>query len=180
MSIAITRSNILNCLIEIIICIQNILNIINIILTFINHFTTSYYKIQKEKSTVRRQIKHNDYINCPPRKIITQLGLWFGSRLGLVLGLGVDQTIAPEENDPPGQGQGLGQGQFWGWGEQFSSGAIVLEPILSAQVANVLINIKLIYCYKIQAFKYIIVDSETSRKPVISLMHNARESSDTL
>ena len=65
-------------------------------------------------------------------------------------------------------------------GGQFSSGAIVLEPILSALVADVLINIKLIYCYKIQVFKCIIVDSETSRKPLISLMHNARESSDTL
>ena len=94
MSIAITRSNILNCLIEIIICIQNILNIINIILTFINHFTTSYYKIQKEKSTFRRQIKHNDDI---------------------FVGI---QTIAARGKLPPSQdwGLGQGQGQFQGWG----------------------------------------------------------------
>ena len=34
--------------------------------------------------------------NCPPR-----LGLGFGSRLGLILGLGGNQTIAPEENYSP-------------------------------------------------------------------------------
>ena len=34
--------------------------------------------------------------NCPPR-----LGLGFGSRLGLILGLGSNQTIAPEENYSP-------------------------------------------------------------------------------
>ena len=33
--------------------------------------------------------------NCP------QLGLGFGSRLGKVLGMGSNQTIAPEENYPP-------------------------------------------------------------------------------
>ena len=36
-----------------------------------------------------------------PRKIAPWLGLGFGSRLGLVLGLGVNQTTAPEENSPP-------------------------------------------------------------------------------
>ena len=36
--------------------------------------------------------------NRPPRKIAHRSGLGFGSRLGLVLGLGGNQTIAPEEN----------------------------------------------------------------------------------
>ena len=36
----------------------------------------------------------------PPRKTAPRLGLWFWSRLGLVLGLGGNQTIAPEENFP--------------------------------------------------------------------------------
>ena len=39
--------------------------------------------------------------NCPPRKIAPRLGLGLGSRLGLVLGLGVSQTIDPKENSPP-------------------------------------------------------------------------------
>ena len=47
--------------------------------------------------------------NCTPRKIAPRLGLGFGSRLGLVLGLGGNQTIAPEENCPRlGLGFGLG------------------------------------------------------------------------
>ena len=37
----------------------------------------------------------------PPRKIAPRLGLWFMSRSELVLGLGDNQTIAPEENCPP-------------------------------------------------------------------------------
>ena len=40
--------------------------------------------------------------NCTPSKIARWLGLGFVSRLGLVLGLGVNQTIVPEENSPPG------------------------------------------------------------------------------
>ena len=39
--------------------------------------------------------------NCPPLKISLQFRLGFGSRSGLVLGLGGNQTIAPEENCPP-------------------------------------------------------------------------------
>ena len=38
--------------------------------------------------------------NCPPRKIAPRLGLGFGSRLELVLGLRGNQTIGPEENCP--------------------------------------------------------------------------------
>ena len=37
----------------------------------------------------------------PPRKIAPQLGLGFGSRLGLVLELGGNQTITLKENCPP-------------------------------------------------------------------------------
>ena len=37
----------------------------------------------------------------PTRKIARRLRLEFSSRLGLVLGLGVNQTIAPKENRPP-------------------------------------------------------------------------------
>ena len=36
----------------------------------------------------------------PPRKIAHRLGLGFGSRSGLVLGLGDNQTIDPKENCP--------------------------------------------------------------------------------
>ena len=49
-----------------------------------------------------------DYVNfcrlfgqLPPRKIDPRLGLGFESRLGLVLGLGVNQTISTKENSPP-------------------------------------------------------------------------------
>ena len=38
--------------------------------------------------------------NCPPRKNAPWLGLRFGSRLGLVLGLEDNQTIALEKNCP--------------------------------------------------------------------------------
>ena len=34
----------------------------------------------------------------PPRKIVPRLELGFQSRIGLVLGLGQNQTIAPEDN----------------------------------------------------------------------------------
>ena len=65
--------------------------------------------------------------NWPPKWIAPRLGLGFESRLGLVLGLGDNQTIAPEENCP------LFRVRVWvrvsfGVGGQFSSGAIVLEP----------------------------------------------------
>ena len=38
---------------------------------------------------------------CPTRKIAHRIGLGFGSRSGLVLGLADNQTIAPKENCPP-------------------------------------------------------------------------------
>ena len=59
--------------------------------------------------------------NCP------QLGLGFGSRLRLVLGLGGNQTIAPKENWPPVRV--WVRVSFGVEGGQFSSGAIVLEPL---------------------------------------------------
>ena len=65
--------------------------------------------------------------NCPPRKIAPQLRLGFGSRSGLVLGLGGNQTIAPKENCPPVRVRVWLRVSF-GVGGQFSSGAIVLEP----------------------------------------------------
>ena len=36
----------------------------------------------------------------PPRKIVPRLELGFQSRIGLVLGLGQNQAIAPEDNYP--------------------------------------------------------------------------------
>ena len=59
--------------------------------------------------------------NCPLEKIASRLGLGFESRLGLVLGLGGNRTIALLENCPPFR-------VSFGGGCQFSSGAIVLEP----------------------------------------------------
>ena len=61
--------------------------------------------------------------NCPPPR----LGLVFGSRSGLVLGLGGDKTIAPEENCPPGRVRIWFRVSF-GAGGQFFLEAIVLEP----------------------------------------------------
>ena len=102
-----------------------------------------------------------------------RIGVWVKVRVSFRVGGQPDNC--PRGKRPTWLGLGFGLGLVLGLG-----GAIVLEPILSTLVADVLINIKLIYCYKIQVFKCIIVDSETSRKPLISLMHNARESSDTL
>ena len=67
--------------------------------------------------------------NCPPRKIAPRLGLGFGSRLELVLGLGCNQTSAPEENCPPVRVRGWVRVSF-GVGRQFSLEAIVLEPLV--------------------------------------------------
>ena len=64
---------------------------------------------------------------CPRRKIVPWLGLEFVSRLGLVLGLGGNQTIATKTNWPPGIVRVWVRVSFVVWG-QFSSGAIVLEP----------------------------------------------------
>ena len=37
-------------------------------------------------------------LSLPPRKIVSRLGLGFGSKPRLVLGLGGNQTIVPERN----------------------------------------------------------------------------------
>ena len=75
-----------------------------------------------------------DYVNfcrlsgqLPPRKIDPRLELGFESRLGLVLGLGVNQTISSKENSPPVRIR-VGVRVNFGVGGQFSLGAIVLEP----------------------------------------------------
>ena len=47
--------------------------------------------------------------NYPPKKITPQLGIGFGSKLGLVLGFWGNQTIAPK-GDCPGLGLGFGLG----------------------------------------------------------------------
>ena len=60
-------------------------------------------------------------------KIAPRLGLGFGSRLGLVLGLGGKQTIAPKENCPPVRVRGWIRVSFGVKGQLFS-GAIFLEP----------------------------------------------------
>ena len=65
--------------------------------------------------------------NCP-----TRLGLEFRSRLGLVLGLGGNQTVAPEKH------RLLVRVRVWirfsfGVGGKFFSGAVVLESMLSNQ-----------------------------------------------
>ena len=69
----------------------------------------------------------------PPRKIAPRLGLEFWSRLGLVLGLGGNQTIALEKNWP------LVRVRVWVWvsfgvERQFSLEAIVLEPFCVCEV----------------------------------------------
>ena len=64
-----------------------------------------------------------------PRKIAPQLGVGFGSKLWLVLWLEGNQTIAPEENCPLVRVRGWVRVSF-GVEGQFSSGAIVLEPLI--------------------------------------------------
>ena len=59
--------------------------------------------------------------NCPPRKNAPRLGLGFGSRLELVLGLGGNQTIASKENCP-WLGLGFGLGLVLGLGGNFPRG----------------------------------------------------------
>ena len=62
--------------------------------------------------------------NRPPRKIVPQSGLGFGSRSGLVLGLGGNQVFPPRKTAPP---PGLWLGVCLGL--VLGLGAIVLEPI---------------------------------------------------
>ena len=68
--------------------------------------------------------------NCPPRKFAARLGLGFESRLGLVLGLGGNQTVAPVKNCHPVRVRVSVRVSF-GVGGQFSSRSIVLEPLLT-------------------------------------------------
>ena len=59
------------------------------------------------------------YVQLPPEENCPQLGFKLWSRLGLILGLGDNQTIAPLGNCTMFRVRG----QFWCWR------AIVLEPI---------------------------------------------------
>ena len=68
--------------------------------------------------------------NCPPRKFAPKWGLRFESWLGLVLGLGGNGTIAPVKNCYPVRVSVWVRVSF-GVGGQFSSRAIVLEPLLT-------------------------------------------------
>ena len=88
--------------------------------------------------------------NCPPRKIAPRLGLGFGSRSRLVLGLGDNQAIAPEE-DCPRLGLGFGLGLVFGVerGRQFSSGETVLEPV---KIYMVNFNVSILNRLKIMGF----------------------------
>ena len=54
--------------------------------------------LKSYRRTLRTLIWYPD--DCLPRKITARLCLGFRSRLGLVLGLGGNQTIAPEKNLP--------------------------------------------------------------------------------
>ena len=62
----------------------------------------------------------------PPRKIAHRLGLWFGSRSGLVLVLGDNPTITPKENCPQVR-LGFGLGLVLGWGN-FPWGQLSQNP----------------------------------------------------
>ena len=68
--------------------------------------------------------------HCPSRKITPRLGLTFGSRSGLVLGLAGNKTIAPEEKCTPIRVRVWLRVSF-GVEVQFSLGAIALEPFLT-------------------------------------------------
>ena len=61
-------------------------------------------------------------------KIAPELGLGFGPRWRLVLELGGNQTISPEENCPLRLGLGFGLGLVLGFGDNFPRG-IFLEPL---------------------------------------------------
>ena len=76
--------------------------------TFLVFSNNRHYLQRKKLFLVKNKFFSVDYVNfCrlsgqwPPRKIDPRLGLGFGSRLGLVLGLGVNQTISTKENSPP-------------------------------------------------------------------------------
>ena len=73
-----------------------------------------------------RLSKYRYQDNCPPGKIAPRLVLGFVSRSGLVLMLGGNQTITPEENCRPVRVRVWVRVSF-GVEGQFSSMAIVLE-----------------------------------------------------
>ena len=64
----------------------------------------------------------------PPEENYPQLGWGFGSRLGLVLGLGIHQTIDHEENGSLCLGLGFRLGLVLGLG------AIALEPFFTNDI----------------------------------------------
>ena len=66
--------------------------------------------------------RHPD--NCPPRKIAPRLGLRFGSKSGLVLGLGATRQLSPRKIAPPRLGLGFGLGLVLGLGGNFSWGQL--------------------------------------------------------
>ena len=80
--------------------------------------------IRVEKIVKRDNVYNGIRTIFPPRKISPRLGLGFGSRLGLVLGLGDNQTIAPKENSPPLLGLGFGLGLVLGLEGNFSRGQL--------------------------------------------------------
>ena len=91
--------------------------------------------IRVEKIVKRDNVYNGIRTIFPPRKISPRLGLGFGSRLGLVLGLGDNQTIAPKGNSPPVRVR------VWvrvslGVGGQFSLGAIFLAPYTIPELAT--------------------------------------------
>ena len=70
--------------------------------------------------------------NCPRGRLTPRLGLEFGSKLGLILGLGAARQLHPRKI-APWLRLGFGLGLVLGLG-QFSSGEIVLEPIIRYDV----------------------------------------------
>ena len=92
--------------------------------------------------------------------MVPRLGLGLGSRLGLVLGLRGNQTIASEENCPPVMVR------VWvRVGGQFSLGAIALEPNLSLIKCISSISVKLLSQHlEMQSrFSYIITSKFTKK-----------------
>ena len=74
---------------------------------FLNTYNGFISKVNKAMEV--KKYWYPDSCPPPPEEYCPQLGLRFGPRWGLVLGLGGNQTIAPPENSPRlGLGFGLG------------------------------------------------------------------------